>query len=271
MKKLLIITFLLLNLSKSIAQCISIELAIEWRKPTKEFYTIDNMKCIPYLLVTYRNNTNNPVYFVKKSKSNENPPLIYGGTTKYVKAISDLVKFENLQKSKYKVYIGLTSNFLNYSDSWEILKYPDDINIEHESLIINDVLSDFYNIINKSNKNNEPLPMIFYTNEITKKDIVTKLREKFVFLKAGEKYIDSFNLIGFQLLGGDYTFVLKNDSLANFIYTNSTWDTINEKWVFKKLNLPYKVGKYKLYSGTYCSNEVNIIFPLTSRIWSLDD
>ena len=83
---------------------------------------------------------------------------------------------------------------------------------------------------------------------------------KFIFLKAGEIYTDSYNLIGFQMIKGSFMFYISIDSLTDYIYTTPIWDNNQSKYVETKTMLPKLVGEYKLYSGKFNTNKITITF-----------
>jgi hypothetical protein len=83
-----------------------------------------------------------------------------------------------------------------------------------------------------------------------------------VFLNPNETYSDSFNLIGFQYLGGTFSFKILPNTNKNYVVAEPYWDKTLEKWVYPEIMLPLKVGEYELYQGQFMSNELTVKFPV---------
>ena len=89
--------------------------------------------------------------------------------------------------------------------------------------------------------------------------VLTKYKNKFVFLKPGESYTDTYNLIGFKLLKGSFTFYVR-PHLPPYVYTAPIWDSHQSQYAERKVLLPQIVGGYTLYSGNFYSNKITITF-----------
>lgn len=260
MKKYLVAILLMVCIFNAFSQCVSIELSIEWKKTTKKNNKKYNLSCNPYLNITYQNNSLNPLYFLKISSvaPDEFPSL--GGDLTYVHTYDDLNKLDEFSNNKYYVIIGGSPYTIS---DWEVFSDTADYHVEHTNSVVHNVLSSVYEyILNKKfYKNNKILITEEYNaTDITEYGIFNKLRDDFVFLKAGEKHTDSYNLIGFQLVGGDYCFMVKPDSLSNFVYTDSFWDKNQAKWEYRMTPLPAKVKEYNLFSGMVITNNVSVRF-----------
>ncbi len=77
---------------------------------------------------------------------------------------------------------------------------------------------------------------------------------------SGETYIDTYNIYGFQLVRGNFTFYIDPSSLKNYVNTTPVWDKNQSKYIETKTMLPKLVGEYKLYSGNFNSNKITITF-----------
>lgn len=86
------------------------------------------------------------------------------------------------------------------------------------------------------------------------------IRNRFVFLKSGEVYTDTFNLSGFQLVKGHFTFFIGSNYLKGYVHTESVWDNDRERFIQPKALLPGEVEGYTLYSGSFYSNKIVIEF-----------
>ena len=248
--------FLIIS-ANSYSQPVSIELSIEWKH--NMHYKKYRVSDIPFLKITYRNKSDSPLYFFKMAKSKTVFPNIMMGRNmnfskkeiKYLKHIFDY------SKGQYVVSLA-GPPFKNLK--WEIL--PDSVNPKspHEISGINDFVSGVYSYLskNKFNLGEEP-PLDFTETDIDEKGIFGKLKDSFVFLDIVGEYAESYNLIGFQLVGGNFSFSIDLDTLSNFVYADPYWDELKHHWEYKIIELPSKVDKYSLYSGTFSSNKVLLV------------
>ena len=188
-----------------------------------------------------------------------------GGET-YIHNFGGVKKLDGFSDNKCNVFIG-GPPFIPLG--WEILSDTVSIEAAHTIDHINDVISNVYEYVlgNKIYENDDvPINTENNANDITEESIFTKLRDNFVFLKAGEKYTASYNLIGFQLVGGDYCFKSYTDSLSGFVYPDDPyWDKNQEKWEYNMTPLPAKVKEYKLFSGMVNTNNVSVRFKKSQK------
>ena len=105
----------------------------------------------------------------------------------------------------------------------------------------------------------------YCSSDITEDSIMNKAIDKFVFLKPGETYVDKYNLVGFQLIGGDFTFQLDNTRSLDYVETDPIYKEeeygISHVDHFTKKQLPLKAGKYELFTGDFLTNKANVYFP----------
>ncbi len=161
----------------------------------------------------------------------------------------------------YKVKIGESSFF----KMWTVIN--DTSNIESEEEIEIDVTnSDLYYIYkyiyreNYKQMDSLDKSKLYYTIlDMVPEVILTKYNDKFVFLKPGESYTDTYNLIGFNLLKGSFTFYIR-PHLPPYVYTEPIWDSHQSRYIEGKALLPQTVGEYTLYSGNFYSNKITITF-----------
>jgi len=102
-----------------------------------------------------------------------------------------------------------------------------------------------------------------YSTDITGDTIMNNSIDKFVFLKPGETYEDEYNLIGFQITGGTFTFQLDNTKSVDYVETEPVYKDeykIEIDYYVKK-QLPLKVGEYELFTGEFLTNKVTAYFP----------
>lgn len=259
------ITFLLFIVlsSKLFAQCVSIELTVCWKKGNSVFVNNDSNTCLPYLNIIYRNNSEMPLYFLKVSQERKGLPQITRSSLPgQIVSNKSALKYANYSGNSYIIELGTSYNYL---DGWEIL--PDTLNsgLEHEIDIINDDLADIYEyIFNKTSTEytdiNKERKLHFNKSEINPDGILKSINDHFVFLNPGEIYTESYNLLGFQLVRGSFTFIINQNDLKDYVFTEPIWDNNQAKYIETKAYLPEKVGKYKLFYGDFNSNETTIKF-----------
>lgn len=253
-------------MSDAFSQCISIELSIKWKNEVQN-YRKNVLQYNPYLVITYRNNTDSSLYFLKISRGYFGfPQFISGGTTEMVNKLTDIEKLHDYSMNKYNVIIG----GISYSIlSWEVLSDTLNNKIEHEINPINDILADMYwNIFKEmrvDNFKNDTIGLSYNFSDITEVGILNKLRDNFVFLEARGEYSEYYNLFGFKMIGGHYCFSASSDTLNSFVYTDPFWNKNKGRWIYKIASLPNRINNYNLYSGRAITNRIEIEFPLQKR------
>jgi len=268
-KLFFIITLMLFQKQSVLSQCISIDLSIKWETGF-DIFNEDSVVCIPKLHITYRNNSKINYYFLKVSDSKTGLPLIpYGGLLQY--PIEEYLHPDYLKRAKlhsnyenqnYHVIIGGT---LLYKQGWIIENDTINCQNEHEIDMINDDLADIYEYIYRKHYSEysdlvKEVKTHFSTIDITPNEISNKMKGHFAFLKPGEFITETYNLIGFKMVGGNFDFRIQKDTLCGFVYTEPTWDKKQKKWIEIKTDLPDKVGEYSLYKGVFNSNQLGIKF-----------
>lgn len=266
--KLYISLFILLSFNaSSYSQSLSIELSAKWG----EGYDIikkDSIIYFPELIITYRNISDTNYYFQKVSDSRCGLPMLpWGSLLQY--PIEEYLNPNYLERAKmhgnysgenYTVIIGGSS----FSKGWICVNDTSNIEVEQEIEMINDDLADIYEYIYRENfkKQSDSLNelKIYYTeSDVVPKMILDKFKDKFVFLRPGEIYTDNYNLVGFKLLKGCFTFYI-SPYLPEYVYSTPIWDKNQSKYIEIKTALPKVVGEYKLYSGNFYSNNITITF-----------
>jgi hypothetical protein len=90
-------------------------------------------------------------------------------------------------------------------------------------------------------------------SDITPENIISGfIKDQFVFLKSGETYIDTYNLIGFKLVEGCFTFMIDSEDIKDYV--------IGIGQETEEFELPAIVGEYSLYSGAFNTNKVTVCF-----------
>jgi hypothetical protein len=115
----------------------------------------------------------------------------------------------------------------------------------------------------KEEKKEEKEQWYHYFSDITHDTIINNSLDKFVFLKPGETYVDKYNLIGFQITGGTFTFQLDDTKSLDYIEGDPIFGDEAKSFVshYQRRSLPLKVGKYGLFIGNFLTNKVTVQFP----------
>ncbi|MGQ1890089.1 hypothetical protein ACT29H_06570 [Thermophagus sp. OGC60D27] len=254
MVKQIILLMAVFFVCESYGQKLSIELSIEWKYEESDVYNGLKINVVPYLKIRYNNLTNDSIFLPKVYKNAFFLPQLAASTLVADFKLSDFDKI-HLPSIKRSVFIGgMPPNNIQ----WEVLPDSIDFYSEHEVGEINQLLSDIYETVFRFNENNT----LRYNqkSDIKESQILGELREDFVFLLPYSKHVEYYNLFGFKVVGGDYSFALSINEINDFLFTFSVWDNEKEKWEFKEVKLPEKVGGYHLYNGDFYTNEIKITF-----------
>ncbi len=265
MKNTLFLIAILFNGLQLYSQCVSVELSVHWNRE-KNLLSVDkNHSCVPYLNITYRNNSNDTLYFLRVTQSETGLPSFPISSTVAWGWPNRPNSYGSYKNSNYSILFISSTHYLA---SW--LARPDSmVGKESEVDIINNDLSGIYDYLCSkydeeydSTYNDSPkkVKFGFYKSDITPSNILTKTRDRFVFLKPGEINTDTFNLIGLKLLGGNFTFSVEQDSFKSYVNLESVWDEAQSRFVQRTADLPVKVGEYMLYSGSFNTNKVVVTF-----------
>lgn len=253
------------------SQYVSIELS-ENRQLEKDIFNEDSVVNTPLLNITYRNNSNTCIYFKKISIPNKaRLPGTVSGTNMNMpaemrfnwkkKAEIALMYSQFSIGEKYRVNIG---TFLSRdAGSWFLVNEADTCT-ECDIDLINDRITDIHEFIyRKQYPDRISIPtMIPFTvkQDLTEENILTVNSDLFVFLKPNEIHIDTFNIIAFQLIKGDFTFAISEDTIPDRVWIEYIWDSAQSKYIEQTAMLPKKIGAYNLYCGAFHTNEVKIKF-----------
>ena len=241
-----------LVLSLLIENCQEIEDALARFGITNfEEFNKDSVISIPFLNITYRNNCDSDYYLVKVSpRSNETNmvlcwPPFYEDADYYKRAK------ENLRRHNNKIFNVIIGNLPFYNAGWMV--FSDTVDYREQGFSFESIgcsLQEVYDYIYPHSKRNEHLD--FSKFGVTPEDILGFARNHFAFLKSGESYTDKYNLIGFKLVEGCFTFIINWNTFENYVVTID--DGIEE------LKLPSVVGEYRLYTGAFNTNNVTVCF-----------
>ena len=270
MKKGLLCLFVLLCCSSLIAQNVSIELSIHWQVE-KDIFNEDTTVNTPFLSVTYRNNSDENLYFKKIPSPDEVGVPETGYRMLLNRSADEILNWRRRAEislelspmfigNKYVVDIG---NFRFCLETWNIVNEMDTCRNESDIGLINDDISEIHQYIYHK-KYTERLRIAsklqFKKEDLSEDSIMNVNRNYFVFLKPKEIYTDTFNLIAFQLIKGHYTFGIGENSIPDFVEIEYIWDNEKSYWLEQTAKLPVKVGEYHLYSGSFFTNTLTVDF-----------
>jgi hypothetical protein len=277
---LLVFFYTLLLVGKIYAQGLSVELSIEWKR-TKIDFSIPPLKqdttiLMPSLKIIYRNYTGKDVYFKKLAADyGKYPPVISGTLINTNMDLTERVK-------NHSSYLTKSFNVKMETDqSWEISEVAIDEVLEREFNPINEDISNIHQVLitqmildryrvkkqlacfDDSTKHTITftdakrlisngkwkLPQDIDFSDLNGELIVKKKPQMFIFLKNQQIRIQEFDLIGFFLAGGNFSFSLTETFISDYIVGRNNSE---------RIYLPRKVNGYELYEGTLCTNSVVI-------------
>jgi len=255
--KILIIIVLLFAQQKYLfSQYISIELSVTWEMEY-DIFKKDSIVNTPKLNIIYRNNSNSNYYFSKVSDSRDGLPmmpcLILPKVPYY-----ESVYLGNLNKisanRNFNVRIG---GMPRYIHDWFVYDYS----TTYSDGALNCILDRISEYIFRSNNSEDYVlqKWNFEPSEITPENILESLKDKFVFLKSGEIFIDTYNLVGFKLVEGCFTFFINQDGIRDYVVSDQ-FDFVIEQHIELKIELPAVVGEYQLFSGGFNTNKITVCF-----------
>lgn len=248
------------------SQGVSIELSAKWIKGY-DIFKKDSIIYFPELMITYRNISDTSFYFQKVSDSRYGLPilprevgLLQYPIEEYFNHYFKRAKMHGDYTGKhYKVKIGESSFF----KMWNVINDTSNIESEEDVDVTNSDLCYIYEYMYRENykqmDTRDEFKLYYTISDMAPEVILTKYKDKFVFLKPGESYTDTYNLIGFKLLKGSFTFYVR-PHLPPYVYTAPIWDSHQSQYVEGKVLLPQIVGGYTLYSGNFYSNKITITF-----------
>ena len=262
MRSVILILFIVFTFLSSSAQCVSIELNIKWRK--KLFFEVEGIDTTTFrpafLNITYRNTCDYPVYFFRMADENQYLP---NAGSPSLGTYSPRLHYAKYPEARYIVMLR-PSRFNPY---WGVGVDTFNLDKSYSRKDINEYIFEIHNYLYettglpkqtlKSKSGGEQY--LHEYSDITEDTIKGNSISRFIFLDTYESYTESYSLIGFQLLGGTYTFKLLNDEMLD--YVNTTQPLGSGKTGFIEKRLPEQVGEFKLYRGNYLSNQVTVYFP----------
>jgi len=263
-KKLLIAVLIFLQWQMLFSQCLNVKLSVIWEMES-DILKEDSIVNVPKLSITYHNNCTTNYYFLKLSKNRGETPWFRCAVL--TNPPREKLNSEDIKKKLFDKYVNQNFNVTigkepaAYAYYWWL--HNDSINMFEERLVNCNLESIYEYIYEKINPHyvnkREPFKHWFEPEDILPENISNFVKDQFVFLKAGESYTDTYNLIGFKLVEGCFTFILPKNTIENYILTTQ-YDLENEKYKYQELELPAVIGEYQLFSGAFNTNKVTVCF-----------
>ena len=260
-KIFLITTLLFLQGQSLFSQCLSIELSVTWEMGY-DIFKKDSLVSIPKLNITYRNNCDTNYYLLKISDNSDKLPLVICAVLTHpetpVTYREAAEKYRNYAKENFNVCIrgafGWPSNWFILSDS-----------LDYSLPLVGCDLRDIYKYMFYENSNGRygapegRFDLYLDLSHISIDSILGFAKDRFVFLKSGEAFVDTYNLIGFKMVEGCFTFLIDQEEIYNYV-SKSRYDIEQKKFVQQEFELPKIAGEYQLYSGGFNTNKVTVCF-----------
>ena len=247
--------FLFLQVHSLFSQCLSIELSVTWEMGY-DIFQKDSIVSIPKLNITYRNNCDTNYYFFKVSPRKDGSKMILCSAMRQYEDNDDLKRAKshsNYVNQKFNVIMGESPW---YDSGWDIFNDTiDSYEGKHFERVACD-LDEIYQYMYAENHYKRVIKMPFYfvPSDITPENILTSVNDQFVFLKSRETFVDTYNLIGFKLVEGYFTFMIMQNEIENYVVALHDYkNSIN-------VELPEIVGEYHRYSGRFNTNKVTVCF-----------
>ena len=246
-KKIFIIVLLLLQGNFLFSQCVNVELSVTW-KMGYHIFEKDSIISVPFLNITYRNNCEENYYLFKVSPRKDGELMLFCNALRNFGDESKLkiAKLHgNFANERFNVKIG---RIPWYDIAWEIEDYPNKHPISNVGCFLDDIYDYFYD--DRFRKSNTRNHSFFESSILTSENILSgTVQDQFVFLKPEETHIDTYNLIGYKIVEGCFTFYIDKNEINSFVLGLS-----------EKYELPSVVGEYHLYSGSFNTNKVTVCF-----------
>ena len=273
MKAKIVFIIVLLSLQgyNLFSQSISVELSITW-ETGHDIFIDDSMVYVPKLHITYRNMSNTNYYFLKISDDRDELPRIGCGISRHpmFSTFDEFMSWRKDYRARAKEYGNYAKQNFHvimwghpaFIKGWDVISdslyFGEEKEIEFEE--INCDLQDIYGYMYHSKNSEQVFDTLYFSpSDIIPENILSAVKDQFVFLKPNETFTNTYNLIGFKTIKGCFTFKIE---LSNFFGYVSIDPFL---WKEPKMELPEKVGEFSLYTGTFHSNTVTICFDEKSK------
>jgi hypothetical protein len=236
-------------------------------KPQKRIlsplYKKDSAISIPVLNITYRNICDTNYYFFKvSSRKDESIMIVPVGMLLYFEDIGKYQRAKNhlnYANQKFNVIMGDTPW---YNSGWNIFSESADYNKGFPDEEIAYDLFDIYEwVYVRAPEVSKNRPAYFVASDAIPDTILYgSVNDQFVFLKQNETHTDTYNLIGYKMVEGCFTFLVFEDVFKSYFFIYDNYDSVIKRYISTKIELPAIVGDYRLYVGAFNTNKVTVCF-----------
>ena len=277
---LLFITLIITAVKNTTAQDITIDLSIRW---SIHVSAKGNIIQAPFLDITYINNSKDTKYYMlKQSRAealgnpfpefyNDNAAILYSYLTTKDHMEAKYNKHRGCSDTSFygqNYYVSIDNSNNKFAGThWSAKKDTtildvydyDTIDVEIEmgfyyDLIEYAIVSAYDSMYISNYGHTKAIRTSFAKTEFTDSTISNSALDCFVFLNPKEKHVDTYNLHGLQLVGGNFEILFKKNIITDKVYNGHYWDIKSQKMVDSYIKLPPKVNGYQLYSGKFKTN-----------------
>ncbi|MDR2008996.1 MAG: hypothetical protein LBQ22_00755 [Bacteroidales bacterium] len=235
------------------SQSVSVELSIVWSNENSLFYERYNLEKNPYLKINYKNLSDSCIYFKKIYENNAGMPIFidYETPEKYKYPILPFFSSPNKKYTCYFYDSNISTNYIEVVHD-SILGCYQEHELDYMSIDLAQIYDSLFILkgIDSIMKNNFTIQQ-FYPS-ITEYNILTELKNHFVFLSPNEDFSEYFDLIGLYVTGCQFSFEICKNKFSKYVTVG----------YFQKeqIQLPMKVGRYNLYYDEFFYNKTSVDF-----------
>ena len=240
MKRLFCLFLFLIVVHHSFSQDVHIEFSVHYENMYNEF--LDTISEVPFLDITYRNETAQDIYFNKIGGNSYYPSFV---STSSLNISHEVYKSEDHHKMMAFNHSDYSEDFIvEIGTIWVALDSTQRID---EEIMMNAINDDLFNMYNwKELKEEQNCYMKSSETDFS-----------LIFLKAGESYTDSYNLMAFYINKGSFTFKLSSSYKQNIIIRNC-WNNSDKQYSKVEISLPEKINQYHRYDGDFTVKETTL-------------
>ncbi len=248
MKRFICLLILLCVVSGlSFSQNVRIEFAVHYETMYNDF--LDTITEVPFLDVTYTNNTNIDIFLKGVSDVQWSYP-------KFGKSTSMGIPYEVFASPDYHELMAFSHSsyaedfVVELDGMWTVMDSMQVGKNEISLHYINDILSYMYDWKELDDVKKTGMPRAEETWQAMKNQTGWNL----VFLKSGTSYVSSYNLMALCINKGKFLFRVSPTYTANSV-VESCWNMADGCCVQAGLLLPDTIQQYRRYDGEIKTNE----------------
>ena len=224
----------------SFAQDVKVELSVRYETMRNDF--VDSVTVVPFLDITYRNDGEKDV-FLRGVCQNTYYPVFVGLALENI-PYEEYMSPDRLRNRAFH-HLDYEEDFrVVIGDVWVAYDSSQSIEDDVELRYINDDFCYMYEWKTRQDYAAAGLPSDFSVQRSSDPNLV--------FLKSGESFVNSFNLMAFFINKGSFLFCIDPSYRAN-TFPIHCWNNSEKRFSNAELLLPDAIGKYKR-----CDDEILI-------------